>query len=76
MVNFIARIFHFDSLFIQNQVISVYCADVGMKMLYFGGFKDYVSKEWQRNYVSSLPLARVVWHTCQTTPHTHPLEVD
>mmetsp|Transcript_25034 Transcript_25034/g.59648 ORF Transcript_25034/g.59648 Transcript_25034/m.59648 type:complete len:870 (-) Transcript_25034:211-2820(-) len=31
--------------------ICIYASDVGMKMLYFGGWRDYVSKEWQRNYV-------------------------
>jgi len=43
-----------DPLFVrifEFIVIAVYIADVGMKMLYFGGFRDYVSKEWQRNYV-------------------------
>mmetsp|Transcript_42128 Transcript_42128/g.86080 ORF Transcript_42128/g.86080 Transcript_42128/m.86080 type:complete len:943 (-) Transcript_42128:131-2959(-) len=32
--------------------IMVYAADVIMKMNYFGGWKDYVSKEWQRNYLT------------------------
>ena len=58
------------------QVISVYCADVGMKMLYFGGFKDYVSKEWQRNYVRSPPWARKGYLAHKKQPPRRTLQLD
>ena len=44
----------------------VFVCDIVFKMLYFGGWKDYVSKEWQRNYLTIVALFAldfVLYHT-------------
>lgn len=44
------------ALVVEMLCILVFVCDVVFKMLYFGGWKDYVSKEWQRYYLALIFL--------------------
>ena len=47
---------HWALVVCELACIAIYTSDVAMKMLYFGGWIDYVSKEWQRNYLRFIVL--------------------
>jgi hypothetical protein len=47
---------HRGMLMTEIVLLCIYAFDVAMKMLYFKGWSDYVSKPWQRNYVIFISL--------------------